>query len=181
MRLANGLKIPSVIGTDYIREAIKPYVAQRTREVLDPATYRFCERLHDCTDRGVIRGFRMQCNPILRTLEPMINRCLTHGEHVIVEGIHLLPSFVAQHIKRKEVFYCAIYASRKRHLENIRIASKTTRTGRPLSNYIRYFKRIRLIHDYLYADARDNNFPCYENESLGEVVNKILRDLGQSP
>jgi len=173
--IAGWLHPNNVVCTDYVREAIRPYVNNNDRRVLDCPTFRACEAMDCGIQVGVIDGFLFQSRLLMPSIKGIVKRCLRLGERLIVEGIHLVPSLVLSEIKpSKKVFFCIIEADEALIESNMKASVTNVRRFVPLRDYVRYYDRIVKIYDHIHEDARSTGTRLFTNINLNDLAEQVV-------
>ena len=165
--VASRIGISTVISTDTIREILRMKTDPAACPPLFLSTYEAHEALKDSTpkkslDARVIEGFRQQSLPILAVLDRIIESFIRRNEPVLVEGVHLMSDYLIG--KMQELTYSEVpcipmliyIVNEGKHKERFATRAKSM-TLLPKSNkYVKNFKAIRIIQDFLIDTARDS-------------------------
>ncbi len=180
VELANRLKISSVVGTDSIREVMRKIISKEISPALHESTYTAWKSLrYDISDRKdkVIIGYRRSVEPVLVGVEAVIDRALKENTDIIIEGVHILPSLIKEeYLKNKNIFFVFLGVEcEEEHKKRFYLREK--HSSRKAEKYLKYFKEIREIHDYIIEDAKKHNFPIIYTSNVRENANKCLMCL----
>lgn len=176
--LASRLGIPSVIGTDSIREVMRRSISRDLVPILYESSYTAWKALRipsEVNDKDIhILGFERHVELVLVGVESVIDRSLKEGLSVIIEGTHILPGCLKEkYMKMPNIITLVLtLSSEKMHKE--RFAARAKITSRPLERYLKHFEIIRKINDYIVKKAYEHNVPVIENISISESVEKCL-------
>ncbi|MBU0761582.1 MAG: 2-phosphoglycerate kinase [Candidatus Altiarchaeota archaeon] len=170
------LEIPRVIGTDTIREVLRKTISDEFQPTLHESTYNAGGRLNRKLLSGVdldILGFEEQSASVCVGVKALLERGISENKSMIIEGIHLLPSLIDDsYLSRENVFMFVLDVSdSKEHIERFHRRGKES--SRKTSKYVKNFKTIRKIQEYIVEDARKNNIWVIENMNLRNTVNSI--------
>ncbi len=170
------LGIPRVIGTDTIREILRKTISKEFQPTLHDSTYVAGEHMHKRLFGGVdldILGFEEQTESVCVGVKALLERGIKENKSMIIEGVHLLPSLIEEnYLSRENVFMFVLDVSdSKIYIE--RFQSRGKESSRKASKYLKHFKVIRKLQEYIVEDARKNNIWVIENMNLKNTVNSI--------
>ena len=185
--LSKLLNIPTVVGTDTVREVLRSVLSTDLVPSLGQSTYlvgqtsHYKDKSEEVKRAEIIRGFKMQSSSVLAGIEGVVRRSLLENTPLIVEGVHLIPGKLRispvynQHPNR--FFECLIYIDDP-HVHQARFSARQEiAPDRSTEKYLGNFREIRWIHDYLIGKARASNIPLAENSgALGDGVALLLKE-----
>ena len=175
--IASRLGISSVIGTDSIREVMRKVISRDLIPTLYESSYTAWKVLKDDDeDKKIkyIKGFERHCETVLTGVEAVINRCLLEGQSVIIEGTHLVPTLLKdKYLENPHVIFIMLTIYDEK-LHKMRFYARGKVTSRPTERYLRYFKIIRIINEYMVETAKKKGVPVIENIKISETVDKCL-------
>jgi 2-phosphoglycerate kinase len=94
-KIGNGLSIPHVVSTDFIREIVRQFVRHSENRYLHLSTY---DAFFDEDDRApstreeqLRAGFFVQREAITSSIKALIQRSLSEDRDIIIEGVHVHP------------------------------------------------------------------------------------------
>jgi len=180
VELANRLKISSVVGTDSIREVMRKIISKEISPALHESTYTAWKSLrYDISDRKdkVIIGYRRSVEPVLVGVEAVIDRALKENTDIIIEGVHILPSLIKEEYLKNENIYFVFLGVKNEGEHKKRFYLREKQSSRKAEKYLKHFKEIREIHDYILEDAKKHNFPIIYTTNVRENTNKCLMCL----
>ena len=180
VELANRLKISSVVGTDSIREVMRKIISKEISPALHESTYTAWKSLrYDISDRKdkVIIGYRRSVEPVLVGVEAVIDRALKENTDIIIEGVHILPSLIKEEYLKNENIYFVFLGVKNEEEHKKRFYLREKQSSRKAEKYLKHFKEIREIHDYILEDAKKHNFPIIYTTNVRENANKCLMCL----
>ena len=178
--LAHRLGLRNVIGTDVIRQVLRKVISPDLIPALHVSSYHAWKSLSHWvppTQDKIIVGFEEQAKHIIVGLEAVIERALTEGSSIIIEGIHVVPRLMSKKLlKSKNVIIVFItVGDEEEHLNRLRARSHTVVIRRPIQRYLDYFPHIRRIDEYLIDQAEMFNFPVIETSSIMRTLNQLLK------
>ncbi len=181
--LASRLGIPSVIGTDSVREIMRKSISKKILPVLHYSSYNAWKTMCNVCDIGAcdieLIGFQRHVEPVVVGIEGVIDRSLKEGLSVIIEGTHIIPSMISKEYGKENniITITLTISSDKEHKK--RFSARAKVSSRPMERYLENFKSIRKINNYLVKDSKLNNVPIIENKSISDSVNKILEIISE--
>jgi 2-phosphoglycerate kinase len=175
--IASRLGIPSVIGTDSIREVMRRSISKDLVPMLYESSYTAWKAIRTPLPENCniyITGFERHIEPVLIGVEGIIDRSLTEGLSVIIEGTHLVPGFISEkYITMPNIIFIVLTLSSEDHHKK-RFSARAKISNRPMERYLKHFKIIRMINNYIVEQAKKNNIPVVENVSISQTVEKCL-------
>jgi len=176
--LASRLGIPSVIGTDSIREVMRRSISKDLVPMLYESSYTAWKALRipsEINNEDIhILGFERHVELVLVGVESVIDRCLKEGLSVIIEGTHIIPGFMKEKYTKMPNIITLILTLSSEKMHKERFAARAKITSRPLERYLKHFEIIRKINDYIVKKAHEHNVPVIENISISESVERCL-------
>jgi len=176
--LASRLGIPSVMGTDSIREVMRRSISKDLVPVLYESSYTAWKSLRIPTDDFKcdkhILGFERHIEPVLIGIESLIDRSLTEGLSIIIEGTHIVPGFMKEKYTSMPNIITIILTLSSEKMHKKRFSARAKVSARPMERYLKNFKIIRKINNYIVEMAKENDVPVIENVSISQSVEKCL-------
>lgn len=185
MRLAWLLEVSRIVSTDSVREVIRQFIRSDVLPILHVSSYQagqMIKHVKSHNDR-TIYGFISQSNEVLNGVDAIIKRAITEKNSTIIEGVHLIPGemdFLKKYKKEALIIQVMLDVNQKakhrlhfflRHMDSVK---------RDKANYLKFFKEIRLIRDYLVSQSKKNHIPVIENYDLRKVEKQILKKIVSS-
>ncbi|CBZ24221.1 conserved hypothetical protein [Leishmania mexicana MHOM/GT/2001/U1103] len=182
--VASQLRVPNVLSTDTVRQVLRTRL--RGHEAQFPALFVSTYEAHKVTgnnghvsvDDGaavphpqsadenvIVQGYEAQCDLVLRILDGMLARLLARRESIVVEGVHLLPRYLAA--KRAELLVSHVACvpvlvripKADSHLERLCIRARGMSMQARNNKYIRSFNAIRTIQAHLVDSVEAASLP----------------------
>jgi len=179
--LASRLGIPSVIGTDSIREVMRRSISRDLVPMLYESSYTAWKALRTsiseeegCGYDKHILGFERHVEPVLIGIESIIDRSLTEGSSVIIEGTHIVPGLIGEKYRSMPNVISLVLTLSSEEIHKKRFAARAKVSDRPMERYLRHFEIIRKINNYIVARAEENNVPVIENVLISDTVSECL-------
>jgi 2-phosphoglycerate kinase len=179
VRLAWLLEINRVVSTDSVREIVRHLLPNEIIPTLKVSTFEAGETITQVKsphDR-LIYGFVSQSRKVLFGIEALIDRSIREGENMIIEGVHLIPGelkFLKPYAKQATIISVMLDVGKKdKHRQHFFLRNlQNSRRSKKL--YLKYFREIRLIRDFLVERAKSKKVPVVENYDLRQAEKEIL-------
>ncbi len=181
--LAYRLDIAWTQSTDMMREIIRSYLPSQAIPTLMHSSFaawrglpfpRQLERKE--VDSPVITGFLSQINTMQPALEAAITRASMESQHLILEGVHVLPSHLAMKEISSDVIVIPVMLAtmdkaslRKRFKTRAR-----TSTERKAEKYLDHIDDIWELQSYLLNEADRIGIPIIANQAIEETIGEVL-------
>ena len=153
--IAYRLGITRVTSTDFIRQTMRAFFSPE-----------FMPAIHHSSFEGdpLIASFEEQSRNVLVGVRAAVERALHEGWSMVLEGVHLVPGLLPSLDDRALVSACVLnIADETAHAQHF--FTRDAGTDRPMSKYLDKFDAIRLLQEYLAAQAQRTGMPVVENES----------------
>ncbi|MBI5412079.1 hypothetical protein HZA43_02780 [Candidatus Peregrinibacteria bacterium] len=183
MRVAWLLEINRIVSTDSVREVIRHFLPEDVMPVLHVSSYE-TDRLgikevkseHD----RLIYGFMLQSKEVLNGVEAIIKRSIREKTSIVIEGVHLIPGemkFLEKYKKEATIIQIMLDVNQEsKHL--LHFASRhRENSNRKKERYLKYFKEIRMIREYLVKQAEKNHVLVVQNYDLKKAEKQILHKI----
>lgn len=173
--VAHRLGIRNVIPTDSIREVMRKMVSPKLLPVLHASTYNAKEYLTvpiaNDKDKDIL-GYQLQVWSVMIGIEAVVDRALREGMPTIVEGIHIVPGFIAkEYLERLNVMMFMLQVKDERvHRNRFYARAQDTHFSRNVDGYMRNFDLIRKIQKYLMDQSKENKVPVFDNVDIEDTV-----------
>jgi len=188
--LASRLGITKVLSTDSVRHMLRGFISKEQNPILFASTYHAGEFLKDrpqyanmTADELVIEGYRHQCRIVIDQLDKIITNCIRNNEPLVVEGVHLLPDFMIELMKKYPnaiVPYVIYISNDSKHKERFAFRAKYM-TLEPRNNkYVQYFEHIRQIQGYICKRADLYDVPKIDNTNIDRSLATIHASVFKS-
>jgi 2-phosphoglycerate kinase len=127
------------------------------------------------TDDAVIVGFREQVSAVAVGIKALIERAVTEGTDVIIEGAHVVPGFVRPDAEGEAVIVNLVVAvdDEDLHRSHFYVRAHETR-ARPQERYLNSFGNIRKVQKYIRSLALRNGVPIIQNYNLDAALAAVI-------
>lgn len=182
LRIAWLLEIEHIVSTDTVREVIRQFVGKNVLPILHVSSYQagqLIEQVKSSHDR-LIYGFLSQSQEVLNGVEAIIQRAITEETSMVIEGVHLIPGqmkFLDKYKNKAFIIQVVLDVEQKpAHRRHFFLrAIQSAKRGK--AKYLKYFKEIRLIRDYLIKEAEKNQVPVIKNYNLRKAEKAVLQKI----
>jgi len=189
--VAHRLGITRIICTDIIRSVMRDMISPGLLPSIHSSSYSVAETLSAPLPEDsdpILIGFTEQVSRVAVGVDAVINRAAEEKVSTLIEGVHVVPKFVAEHQKKVHEIIIMI-TTRDYEAHRARFYQRYEENpNRPAEKYLERFKAIRDIQDYVSALARDYDIPVVDNVNLDgtveltlEEITKRVRELGIKP
>jgi 2-phosphoglycerate kinase len=175
---AHRLGITRVTSTDFIRQTMRAFFS---REFMPSVHYSSFEAElalthadEDVADATLL-GFLDQTRNVLVGVEAAIDRSLTEGWSIVLEGVHIVPGLIRADRDDALVVQCVVaITDEDAHRSHFWVRDAATEGLRPLEKYLDGMPEIRMIQDVLLDRAQRFDVPVIENTSFDEAIGAML-------
>ncbi len=177
--LATRLSIVRIVSTDAIREVMRAFFSRELMPTIHTSSFDADTALiHPLPPHvdPVVAGFREQSLSVLVGVRAIINRALKEGTHIIIEGAHIVPGFIAPQ-QFPDAFIVPLLVTvsdEKMHRSHFYIREVETQGTRPFQRYLEYFENIRKIQDYIVHLGKITGVKAIESVNLDSAVSEIV-------
>ena len=176
---AHRLGITRVTSTDFIRQTMRAFFSQEFMPSVHYSSFEAELALsradEDVAGDAALLGFLDQTRNVLVGVEAAIDRSLTEGWSMVLEGVHLVPGMISVDRADAFVVQCVVAISDENaHRSHFWVRDTATDGLRPLEKYLDGMTEIRMIQDVLLERARRFDVPVIENTSLDEAIGEVL-------
>jgi 2-phosphoglycerate kinase len=177
-QLAARLGIVRIISTDAIREVMKGVMSKDIIPTLHTSSFNADEVVREPLPKGedpVIVGFREQVSAVAVGIKALIERAVTEGTDVIIEGAHVVPGFVKPEGIVGAVIVHLVVAvdDEDLHRSHFFVRAHETR-ARPQERYLAHFRNIRKIQKYIRSLALKNGVAIVQNYNMDSTLAAVI-------
>jgi 2-phosphoglycerate kinase len=175
--LAHRLGIVRVVATDgSIREVMRAMLSSELMPSLHVSSFQADKAVREPTRRSdaLVAGFREQTQAVSVGIEAMIQRSVTEGTSIVIEGVHVVPGFFdVAAFQDRLVAVPLIFEveDEAKHLNHFAVRE----TGvRPAERYAKNFENIRKLQRYVKSQALSHGVPIIPNHSFDQAISAVL-------
>ena len=177
--IAHRLGITRVTSTDFIRQTMRSLFS---RELMPSVHYSSFEAQlalmraeEEESGDATLLGFLDQTRNVLVGAEAAVERALTEGWSMVLEGVHLVPGMVR--VERGDALVVHVVLAihdEEVHRSRFWVRDAATDGLRPLEKYLDGLPEIRTIQEAILDRARRCDVPVIESGSLDEAIGDVL-------
>jgi 2-phosphoglycerate kinase len=177
--VAHRLGITRVTSTDFVRQTMRAFFSEAFMPSIHYSSFEAGIAVaaggEDPRDASV-RGFLEQTRNVLVGVEASVERALTEGHSMALEGVHLVPGLVPATMKGALVSHCVIaITDEEEHARHFYVRDMDSDGLRPVEKYLRALPEIRRIQELLVARAEETGVPVIENSDREQAVDAVLQ------
>ncbi|MEK7816733.1 MAG: 2-phosphoglycerate kinase, partial [Actinomycetota bacterium] len=123
-----------------------------------------------------LTGFVEQVEKVSVGVNAIIERSITEGTRMIVEGAHIVPGFLSEELWPDALVIQLILTvqDEDRHRGHFYVRDQETDGVRSLARYLANIDKIRRVQDYLMEKALEEGIPVIDNESIDKTINTVM-------
>jgi 2-phosphoglycerate kinase len=173
---AHRLGITRVTSTDFIRQTIRAYFSHEFMPSVHYSSFEAAAAIPEPrTGDAVLEGFLDQTQKVLVGVEAVIERSLTEGWSIVLEGIHLVPGMVPVEIKGALVVHVVLQIPGDEvHRMHFHVRDAATGGVRAMEKYLTRLDEIRKIQDYIVEQAEQRGVPVIESTNPDRATADVL-------
>ena len=178
------LRIPSVIPTDAVREVMRQLLPDTLAPMLHVSSFDAHRTLrtpvpadHD----AVVVGFQQQAETVAAGVRGLVERAITEGTGLIVEGVHMVPGLFDAELEtwQSEAVICqGVLAVKDRDSHRSHFLARAEQAGnRSADRYLDAFSEVRRIDRYIRSVAEDRGVPVILMEQLDDTIRRVMERI----
>ena len=186
--LAYRLNIPRIQSTDMMREVIRSYLTPQVAPTLQYSSFEAWRGLAvprndqapEEEDR-LVNGFLSQVSVMRPALQAAMERAVQEGEHLILEGVHVLPfDLDIDAIRERAIVISLMLSTIEKDVLRARLRRRGSDVGeRHARRYLEHLDEIWELQSFLVGEAESadiNVMPTGDIETtIGEILDLISR------
>ncbi len=178
LELASRLKVTQAVSTDIIRGMLRTMFSEKMLPATHKSSYLVGEKLKlppGSSTNKVVVGYHEQSLLINVNVESIIRRCIDENLDIIINGVHLLPGLIDRSKFPRAVIVKIVLrvSNPELHMQRFLQRQRSARR-RKASTYLRNFKNICKIQDYIIECAKQENIPIIDNVDFSECTEEAL-------
>jgi 2-phosphoglycerate kinase len=177
--LASRLGITRVIPTDAIREVMRSMFTEHIFPTLHTSSFDAARLVRHPLTRSadpVIVGFRDQASAVAVGIDALVQRAVSEGTDLIVEGAHVVPGFIDEKRFHKEAVIVPMLVTvdeEEAHRSHFLMRAHESR-NRPSERYLDFFDNIRKLQKYLKSMALQHGVPVVPSYNLDATLSQVI-------
>jgi 2-phosphoglycerate kinase len=177
-QLASRLGITRVISTDAVREVLRSALTREMFPTLYASSFEADKAVRQpiphSGDRLII-GFREQAAAVAVGTEALIQRAISEGTDMIIEGAHLVPGFLEKVESERAIIVPLLLTIEDEELHRSHFHWRGREGSlRGSDRYLAAFKKIRKIQKYMVNSAAMRAVPVVEHYDLDSTLSQII-------
>lgn len=183
--LASRLGIKSMISTDMIREVMRKIVSKELSPVIHSSSFAAHQSMKVAPPPEfdfVLAGFKEQVATVSVGVEAVIERALTEGISIVIEGVHIVPGFIKDDLMEKDniLMFSMFLSDEDMHKDRFHSRCRDEWNNRPLQRYLDNFNSIRKTQRYIVNQAKTEGVPVIDNIEVATTIDYILETITKS-
>jgi 2-phosphoglycerate kinase len=176
------LGITRVASTDFIRQTMRAFFSREFMPTIHYSSFEAGEAVEaDVTGDPTIVGFVDQCRHVCVGVEAAIERALTEGWSMVLEGVHLVPGMVPRELDGMLIVHVVVeIAEEDVHRIHFYVRDATTGGIRGMGKYLDRLPDIRRIQSYIVGRARRDDVPVIENANVERTIDQVIELVMQA-
>ena len=183
--ISRKLGIESMMNTDMIREVMRKIVSKELSPVIHQSSFIAHEALRVAPPPEfdyVLAGFKDHVGTVSVGVEAVIERALTEGISIIIEGVHIVPGFIRKDLMEKDNVLMFVLSLEDEEMHKSRLYSRCSDgwTHRSLQKYLDNFDAIRKIQMYIKDQGNKEGVPVIENIDRITTIDFIINSIAET-
>ena len=178
--VAHRLGITRIICTDIIRSVMRGMISPDLLPAIHSSSYGVAETLTAPLPENsepILIGFTEQVSKIVVGVNAVINRAAEEKVSTLIEGVHVVPKFIAEHQKKVHETIIVIRVNNYKAHRARFYQRYEENPNRETEKYLSRFEAIRDIQDYVSGLAQKHNIPVINNVNLDQAVESTLEEI----
>jgi 2-phosphoglycerate kinase len=180
--VAHRLGIRHMISTDMIREVMRKTSSKELLPTIYESSYTAYRSLRIPPPPEldeVLIGFRDHVDTVSVGVEAVIERSITEGISIVIEGVHIVPGFIREDLVSRDNVNMFVLTLGDEEVHKGRFYSRCRQqwARRPLERYMNYFGAIRRTHKYFESQANKYHVPVIENIDITTTIESIIEEI----
>jgi 2-phosphoglycerate kinase len=172
---AHRLGITRVTSTDFIRQTMRAFFSPEFMPSVHYSSFEAAAAVSDRDDDdSMLAGFLDQTRNVLVGVEAAIERALTEGWSMTLEGVHLVPGMVPAIDGALVVHAVLAIDAEDVHRTHFHVRDSITGGTRAMDRYLSQLDQIRLLQDYIRGQAEKVGVPVIESSSTERATAQVL-------
>jgi len=184
--LAHRMSISRSQSTDMMREIIRAYLSPQVVPTLGYSSFEAWRGLPGSIEGQtleienlVIAGFLSQFSAMKLALEATINRAISERHHLIVEGVHVVPTELSLDVRNRTAIVVPMtLATMKKSLLRKQLKRRDRESSsQPKSRYLDKLDDIWELQSWLLSESDKAGIPIIQNWLIEDTVNEALEHV----
>jgi 2-phosphoglycerate kinase len=176
---AHRLGITRVTSTDFVRQTMRAFFSREFMPSIHTSSFEAALGLTRAEEEesgdAALLGFLDQTRNVLVGVEAVLQRALSEGWSMVLEGIHLVPGMIPTDLEGALVVHCVLAIhDEDAHRGHFWIRDSSSGGLRPMEKYLDNLPVIRTIQDYVVERSARYDVPVIENTSVEDALGTVL-------
>ncbi len=168
-----------------IREVMRKIVSKELSPVIHQSSFIAHEALRVAPPPEfdyVLAGFKDHVGTVSVGVEAVIERALTEGISIIIEGVHIVPGFIRKDLMEKDNVLMFVLSLEDEEMHKSRLYSRCSDgwAHRSLQKYLDNFDAIRKIQMYIKDQGNKEGVPVIENIDRITTIDFIINSIAET-
>src|SRR3954468_5860789 len=174
-QLAGRLGITRVIATDQLRQVVRAFFSHDFMPAVHHSSFNVAAALRTYRDdaSGTVAGFLRQAHDLAPGIDALVQRAVSEGTPIVLEGVHLLPEIPAPGLLDEAVAARVLLTARDEEAHRARFHARGAQTPRASGRYLEAFDRIRVLQDYLIERAEREGVPIIDEAGIETALPRV--------
>lgn len=184
-QIADRLGLVRIISTDSIREVMRAFFAESLMPSIHYSSYDADKAVRMPLGQGLdshLVGFLEQAEMVSVGVKAILERAVHERTSFLVEGVHLIPGLTPLpegpgHEQALILPLVIATRSEELHRSHFLVRERETSGRRVLVRYLKGFREIREIQDFILERAEAEGVLIVDNESIDDAVGAVIEAL----
>ncbi len=180
--LSYRFNIQHIVSSDVIRQALRSLINPALSPLLHSSSFSawHAERLPGedtkVKPKRVLRAFNVQTKQVNKAISAILERYTQEGLSAVLEGVHLVPGLLdLKALKDTNIIEIVLVQSdEEKHRKNFEVRGLQTEQRRNFKKYMEHFQEIRVIQEFITAQAKQQEVTIIELNDFDEVLEQVL-------
>lgn len=175
------LRIPSVIPTDAVRQVMRQLLPDTLAPMLHVSSFDAHRTLRTPVPEDhdpVIVGFQQQAETVAAGIRGLVERAITEGTDLVVEGVHMVPGLFHSELAHwsKDAVICqGVLAVKDSEAHRSHFLARAEQARkRSAYRYLDAFSEVRRIDRYIRSVAETQDVPIILMEQLDDTIRRVI-------
>jgi 2-phosphoglycerate kinase len=175
-QLAVRLGITRVIATDQLRQVVRAFFSHDFMPAVHHSSFDVAKTLSGLPDdaAGTVAGFLRQAHDLAPGIDALVERAVSEGTALVLEGVHLLPGIPEWSLRKQAIDVQVLLTVRDEQAHRAHFHMRGAQTPRSPERYLAAFDRIRVLQEYLIERAEGAKIPIIDEEELEPALNRVM-------
>ena len=174
--VAHRLGITRVTSTDVVRQTMRAFFSTEFMPSVHYSSFEAGQALdEEVTGDPTVVGFVEQCRHVCVGVDAALQRSMTEGWSMVLEGVHLVPGLVPRTLEGALVVHVVLeIADEDVHRLHFHVRDGATGGNRAMDKYLERIEDIRRIQTYVSGRARREGVPVVENANVDRAIDGVM-------